>query len=144
MQLTPTVWRRILVAFLLAACLGLTLTSSLTPYLQTCTDQIARVGKVPIVRSCDPMSITSVPVLIPLIAALILLLPDISSFELLGILRIAGKLDEQGRRQDEILRLLQNIDLKQTQSLSLVIHNAEQKADLVNNPHLTQAEEGEV
>lgn len=140
MQLTPTVWRRLLVAFLLAACLALTLISSLTPYLHTCTDQIARVGNVPIARSCEPMSITSVPVLIPLIAALILLLPDISSFELFGILQIAGKLDEQGRRQDEILRLLQNIDLKQTQNLSLVIHNAQEKADLVNNPRPTRIE----
>jgi hypothetical protein len=68
--------RRLTAACFFAAALVLTLISSFTSYLQTCEEQIARVGTMPAVRTCGPMSITDAPILILFVAAGVLLLPE--------------------------------------------------------------------
>jgi len=102
-----------------AAALALILVSNFTHYAQTCTDLIARVGTVPTVRSCGPISITDAPVIALFIGAVVLLLPDVSSVEVPGIVRIENRIKEQEekqeRRQEELIRLVQNIKMSQGQ-----------------------------
>lgn len=109
--------------FFLAA-LTLTLMSSFTPYLQTCTDQIARVGNMPTVHTCGPMSIDAPPILILIIAAGVCLLPEWNVFEIPGLFRVERKVEEQARRQEEMLRILQQVQQNQSQSLTLLIDNS--------------------
>ena len=113
---SPQLLRRAAAACFFAAALVLTLVSSFTPYLQTCAEQIARVGTVPTVRTCDPMSIDTPAILILVIAAGVCLLPEWSVFEIPGILRVEKKVEEQGRRQEEMLHLLQQINVSQNQN----------------------------
>lgn len=98
-----------------AAVLVLILVSSFTHYAQTCTDEIARVGTVPTVRSCEPMPITAAPIIVLLIGAVVLLLPDVSSVEIPGVVRIENQIKEQVRRQEELIGLVQNIRMSQGQ-----------------------------
>lgn len=113
--------RRLAAACFFMAALTLTLLSSFTPYLQTCADQIARVGTVPTVRTCDPMSIDTPSILILVIAAGVCLLPEWNAFEIPGILRVEKKVEEQGRRQEEMFRLLQQINVSQHQNTTVAI-----------------------
>jgi hypothetical protein len=107
--------RRLVAAGFFAAALVLVLVSSFTHSVQTCTDQIARVGTVPTVRSCEPMSITAAPIIVLLVGTVLLLLPDVSSVEIPGVVRIENQIKEQARRQDELIGLVQNIRISQRQ-----------------------------
>ena len=120
--------RRLLAACLFGAGLVLTLVSSLTSSLHTCVGQIARVGTVPTVQTCDPLSITDAPILVLLIGAVALLVPDLmkhlTGLEIPGVLRIERKVEEQGRRQEDILRLIQQIDVSQNQNQQVILTTA--------------------
>jgi hypothetical protein len=61
------------------------------------------------------MSIDNPAIWILVIAAVVCLLPEWSVFEIPGILRVEKKVEEQGRRQDEMLHLLQQINVSQNQ-----------------------------
>jgi hypothetical protein len=76
---------------------------------------------VPTVRTCDPMSIDTPPVLILVIAAGVCLLPEWNVFEIPGLLRMEKKVEEQGRRQEEMFRLLQQINVSQRQNLTVAL-----------------------
>jgi hypothetical protein len=106
-------------AFFFAAALVFIFVSNFTHYAQDCTDQIARVGTVPTIRSCGPMSITDAPIIALLIGAVMLLLPDVSSVEIPGIVRIENQIkeheDRQEKRQEELIGLVQNIRMSQGQ-----------------------------
>jgi hypothetical protein len=67
------------------------------------------------------MSIDTAPVLILIIAAGVCLLPEWNVFEIPGVLRVEKKVAEQGRRQDEMLRLLQQINVSQRQNLTVAL-----------------------
>lgn len=58
-----------------------------------------------------------------LIGAVALLVPDLmkhlTGLEIPGVLRIEKKVEEQGRRQEDILRLIQQIDVSQNQQVIL-------------------------
>lgn len=113
--------RRLTAAAFFVAALVLTLISNFTPHLQACAEQIARVGTTPSVRTCDPMSIDTAPILILFIAAGVLLLPEWSVFEIPGVLRLEKQVREQAQRQEEILHLLQSITVSQNQNLTVGI-----------------------
>jgi hypothetical protein len=113
--------RRFAAAGFFVAALTLTLISSLSAHLQVCSEQIARVGTIPAVRTCDSMSINTAPILILVIAAGVCLLPEWSVFEIPGVLRVEKKVEEQGRRQEEMLRILQQINVSQSQNITLAI-----------------------
>jgi hypothetical protein len=113
--------RRVTAICLVAAALTIILISNLTSHLQDCVDQVARVGTVPIVRTCDPVSIDSAPVLALVIVAAILLVPDWNVFEIPGIFRLERKVEEQARQQTEVIRLLQQIQVSQRQSLTVAL-----------------------
>lgn len=118
----PHLLRRLAAAGFFAAALVLILISSFTSHLQTCAEQIARVGTVPTMRTCDPMSIDTAPVLILVIAAGVCLLPEWNVFEIPGVLRVEKKVEEQGRRQEEMFHLLlQQINVSQHQNLTVAI-----------------------
>lgn len=101
--------RRILAGLLVAAWIATTWISFETPYLQVCTDQIARVGNVPLVRSCDSLSLTDAPLLVLLGAAVLLLLPDVTSLEIPGIVRLERRIEAQVDRQEEIAEDIRNL-----------------------------------
>jgi hypothetical protein len=61
------------------------------------------------------MSITAAPIIALLIGAVVLLLPDVSSVEIPGVVRIENQIKEQVRRQEELIGLVQNIRISQGQ-----------------------------
>lgn len=61
------------------------------------------------------MSITAAPIIALLIGAVVLLLPDVASIEIPGIVRIESQIKEQTRKQDELIGLVQNIRMSQGQ-----------------------------
>jgi hypothetical protein len=113
--------RRLAAAGFFLTSLAFTLISNFTSHLQVCEEQIARVGSVPTVRTCGSMSIDSAPILILVIAAGVCLLPEWNVLEIPGVLRVEKKVNEQGRRQEEILRILQQINISQRQNLTVAI-----------------------
>jgi hypothetical protein len=64
--------------------------SAWTTHLQVCSDEVARVGSTALVKSCDSLSITDAPSLALLVVVGVLLLPDLSSIEIPGILRVSS------------------------------------------------------
>lgn len=101
--------RRILAVLLVAAWIVVTWISFETSYLQVCSDHIARVGNAPLVRSCDPLGLTDAPLLVLLGAAVLLLLPDVSSLEIPGILRLERRIEAQVDRQEKIAEEIKNL-----------------------------------
>lgn len=71
------------------------------------------------VRSCEPISITDAPVIALVIGAVVLLLPDVASVEIPGIVRIENRIKEQEEKQEErqkeLVGLVQNIKMSQGQ-----------------------------
>jgi hypothetical protein len=94
---------------LVAAWIALTWISFQTSYLQVCTDQVARVGNTALVRSCDPLSLTDAPLLALVGTAVLLLLPDVSSLEIPGILRLERRVEAQVDRQEKIAEEIKNL-----------------------------------
>lgn len=105
--------RRGLAAVLLLGWLVILMVSALTSHLQVCTDQVARVGSVALARSCGSLTFTDAPSLAVLVIVGILLLPDLSSLEIPGVLRVERKIEEQTRRQDELAAMIQRLDVSQ-------------------------------
>lgn len=105
--------RRGLVAILLLGWLIVLGISTFTHHLQVCSDEVARVGSTALARSCGSLSFTDAPSLAVLVICGILLLPDLSSLEIPGVLRVERKLDEQARRQDDIVAMIQRLDVSQ-------------------------------
>jgi hypothetical protein len=75
------------------------------------------------------MPITAAPVLVLLVCAVVLLLPDVSSVEIPGIVRIENQIKEQANRQEELLRLVQNINVSQAQYM---FFGLQEIADMLN------------
>jgi hypothetical protein len=65
------------------------------------------------------MSITDAPILILFIAAGVLLLPEWNVFEIPGVLRLEKKVEEQAKRQEEVIRLLHQVNVSQSQNLTV-------------------------
>jgi hypothetical protein len=61
------------------------------------------------------MSITAAPIIALLIGAVVLLVRDVSSVEIPGVVRIENQIKEQARRQEELIGLVQNIRISQGQ-----------------------------
>jgi hypothetical protein len=53
----------------------------------------------------------------------LLFLPDLTSLEIPGILRVERKLDEQARRQDEIASMIQRLELSIAQRVEVNIND---------------------
>jgi hypothetical protein len=105
--------RRGLVAVLLLGWLAALVVSAFTPHLQICTDEVARVGSTALARSCGSLSFTAAPSLAVLVIVGLLLLPDLTSLEIPGVLRVERKLEEQARRQDDIVAMIQRLEVSQ-------------------------------
>lgn len=103
--------RRLTAAAFLLAWVVVAWVSYQTPYLHSCSEQVVRVGSSPLVRSCDPLSLLDAPMLVLLVAAVLLLVPDMSAIEVPGILRLERQVAEQSRRQDELSRMFQDLKL---------------------------------
>jgi hypothetical protein len=122
------VGRRLLACALLLAWVVLTWISYQTPYLQVCEDQVARIGTEPLVRSCGPLSLTAAPLLVLLVAAGLLLLPDLSAIEFAGIVRLERRVEEQAKRQDDVIRMIQQLEVTQQQKMSFTLVEGENAA----------------
>jgi len=111
--------RRALAGVLLAGWLAMLMVSAWTTHLQVCSDQVARVGTAALVKSCGSLSITDAPSLALLVVVVILLLPDLSSLEIPGVLRVERKLEEQTKRQEDIAAMIQRLELSVTQRVEV-------------------------
>lgn len=83
--------------------------SQLTPHLRVCDRQIAQVGSRALVEDCHALKFADAQMISLVAIALLLLLPDVAALEVPGIFRLERKLEEQGRRQEEILAKMQQI-----------------------------------
>ena len=89
--------------------------SFLTSHLQTCDDQVARVGNAALVKSCRPMAVTDAPVLTLLIVAGLLLWPELAALEIFGVFRLERRLEEQAKRQEDIVAMVHRLEVSQQQ-----------------------------
>jgi hypothetical protein len=105
--------RRVAASTLLLGWVAVLWISFETGSLQTCDDQIARVGGAGLVRSCRPLSITDAPALAILVVAGIFLLPDLSALEIFGVFRLERQLKEQARRQEDIAAMIHRLEVSQ-------------------------------
>jgi hypothetical protein len=110
-----TIARRALAGVLVAAWIAVTWISFQTSYLQTCEDEVARVGNAPLIKSCGPLGLTDAPLLVLIGAAVLLLLPDVTSIEIPGIVRLERRVEAQSERQEEIAQEIKNVMLAQNQ-----------------------------
>lgn len=113
-----TVARRGAAVALLLGWLVVLWISFQTPYLHTCDDQVARVGSAALATSCKPLSISDAPTLALLVAACVLLLPDLSAVEIPGLFRLERQLKEQDvrqqERQAEIVGMINRLEVNQS------------------------------
>jgi hypothetical protein len=87
--------RRCLAVVVLAVWLAMIMVSAWTTQLHVCSDEVARVGSTALVQSCGSLSITDPPSLALLVVAGLLLLPDLTSLEIPGMLRVERKLEKE-------------------------------------------------
>jgi hypothetical protein len=78
------------------------------------------------------MSITAAPIMALLIGAVVLLLPDVSSVEIPGIVRIESQVKEQIRRQEELIGLVQNIRMSQGQYMFIGFPGLPEIVEMLN------------
>jgi hypothetical protein len=116
--------RRGLAAALLLGWLVTLFVSTLNPSgLHVCDDEIARVGSTALVKTCRPLAITDAPMLAVLVIVGILLFPDLSALEIPGVLRVERKLEQQARRQDEIVATVHRLEASQQQQQQQQVYN---------------------
>ena len=87
---------------MLVALAVVTAYSHLTLHLRVCDDIVARVGTQPTVRSCRPLEVTDAPVILILILALGLILPDVQKITIAGVLELERKVDQQEQRVEHL------------------------------------------
>jgi hypothetical protein len=71
------------------------------------------VGSNPVVHSCHSLGLTDTPTIAVLIAAALLLLPDVTKISFGGIVAIERVVKEQGRRTEEAIQRLTMISQQQ-------------------------------
>jgi hypothetical protein len=134
--------RRVLAIVFILSWASIAWVSYQTSHLQQCQEQVARVGNSPLVKSCGPLSLTDPPMLALLIVACVLILPDLSSIEIPGVIRLEREIEKQAIRQDELAGMVQRLDLavhQQQQQHVSVVHNSQvalsvaELAQAVNN-----------
>ena len=113
--------RRTLATISLVALVATMWVSSQTHYLRTCDDLVARVGTAPLVSSCRPLSVTDAPMIVILIVVGILLFPELSALEIPGVIRLEKELEEQARRQDDIVAAIHRLEVSQHQQVNVLV-----------------------
>lgn len=116
-----TLARRLVAVALLLGFVGAIWVSFETRYLHTCEDVVARVGTVPLVPSCRPLSLTDTPMVAMLILAGILLFPELSALEIPGVVRLERQLKEQARRQEDIVAAIHRLEISQHQQVNVLV-----------------------
>jgi hypothetical protein len=109
--------RRVLAIVFILSWASISWISYQTSHLQQCQEQVARVGSAALVKSCGPLSLTDPPMLALLIVACVLILPDLSSIEIPGVIRLEREIEKQAIRQDELAGMVQNLTVQQQASL---------------------------
>jgi hypothetical protein len=111
--------RRALAIATLLAFGTITWLSFSTRTLHICDDAIARVGHQALVSTCKPLSPTDPPTLALLILAGILLLPELTSLERPGVIRVERQLSEQAKKQDDIVGMIHRLEIRQNQQVNV-------------------------
>ena len=110
--------RRVAAAAAILAVFFLVWFSFLTSHLQTCDDQVAEVGRLALVKSCRPMTVTDAPVLALLIVTGLLLWPELAALEIFGVFRLERRLEAQAKRQEDIVAMIHRLELSMSQQQS--------------------------
>jgi len=76
--------------------------SALISHLRVCDDIVVRVGVKPTVQSCEPLEVTSTPVVLILLLALGFILPDMRRVSIAGVVELEREVHEQERRVDQL------------------------------------------
>lgn len=99
--------------------------SSLMKELQVCEELLATVGTQPLVESCRSLRMTDPLILVGLLAALALGLPDFSRIEIPGLLNLERRFEAQEQRQAELQREVHDLSIRISQQVSqrTMIHN---------------------
>ena len=92
--------------------------------LRQCQDVVATVGEAPVVETCRPLSVTDGPVLLLLTVFLVLLLPDVKSIKIAGVLELEREVKETRTEVEvlgsRVLALSQNFEVNLHVSPGLV------------------------
>jgi len=103
---------------------------------QVCSQQVARVGNVPVVRTCRDPSFTDADVLSWFILAGLLLVPDFTRIAIPGVLELEREVKKQEKRQAEIeadiirLRVNSVVTQQQQSSQSVAVNVLPSSTDL--------------
>src|SRR5262245_16311412 len=88
--------------------------------LESCRDEVARVGANAAVSLCGPVDITALAPLVLL--GLLLLLPDADEVSIAGVGSLKRRVEAQEKRQDSIQERLANIETRATAISNPVIN----------------------
>jgi hypothetical protein len=83
--------------------------SALTPHLRVCDDIVARVGSKATAASCEPLGITAAPVVVVLILALGLILPDVRKVSIAGVVELEREVREQEQRVERLASKIETV-----------------------------------
>jgi hypothetical protein len=94
---------------ILVALIVLTLVSDLTPHLRVCDELVARVGAVPAVRTCRPLELSDLPIVLGLIMIIGLVAPDFKRVSIAGVVELEREVHEQGQRVEGLASKIEQL-----------------------------------
>lgn len=94
--------RRAASAALLVALVAVCLLSTFDPDVRVCGDALASTGEDGAVTICRPLSLTDPGVLLAALLALLLLLPDLSSLKIAGLVELERTAEQTRDRVEEV------------------------------------------
>jgi hypothetical protein len=105
------VGRWIAASVILAILIILTLVSSLTPHLRVCDEIVAQVGAAPTVRTCRPLELTDLPVVLGLILIIGLVAPDFKRVSIAGVVELEREVREVGGQVENLAGKIEQLSI---------------------------------
>ena len=105
------VGRWIAASAILVTLIVLTLLSALTPHLRVCDEVVARVGTLPTIRTCRPLELTDLPVVLGLILIIGLVAPDFKRVSIAGVVELEREVREQGHRVENLAGKIEQLTI---------------------------------
>lgn len=99
--------RRGCAGVLVLLALAAAVLSSWTPWLsswQVCQQEVVTIGDSPVAEVCRPLAVTDAPVLLVVLLSLLLLLPDLKTFKIAGLVEIERHIMEAREEVKDVAR----------------------------------------
>jgi hypothetical protein len=102
---------------------GAAIWSNTTSHLRVCVDTITTISARPVVQLCHPMGVTDAPVVLVLIVVGALMLPDISTIKIGGLIELERSVKESVKEQEKLTENVERILNQVSTNAQAIVYN---------------------